>query len=88
MTCCLTSYVVRGEFFTPLTQISLSSSRYSTARAQQGANAIASEIKFTANKALERLARRLLPEIQKFFESDEGKREFEEWKKNKEKESK
>ena len=36
------------------------------------------------NEALERLARRLLPEIQKFFESDEGKREFEEWKKNKE----
>ena len=37
------------------------------------------------NEALERLARRILPEIQKFFESDEGKREFEEWKKNKEK---
>ena len=36
------------------------------------------------DEALERLARRILPEIQKFFESDEGKREFEEWKKNKE----
>jgi len=36
------------------------------------------------NEALERLARRLLPEIQKFFDSEEGKREFEEWKKNKE----
>jgi len=35
-------------------------------------------------EALERLARCILPEIQKFFESDEGKREFEEWKKNKE----
>ena len=30
---------------------------------------------------VEALARCLLPEIQKFFESDEGKREFEEWKK-------
>jgi len=29
---------------------------------------------------IEALARRLLPEIQKFFESDEGKREFEKWK--------
>ena len=27
------------------------------------------------------LARCLLPEIQKFFESEEGQREFEEWKK-------
>jgi hypothetical protein len=26
------------------------------------------------------LARCLLPEIQKFFESEEGKKEFEEWK--------
>lgn len=32
---------------------------------------------------VEALARCLLPEIQKFFESEEGKREFEEWKKNK-----
>jgi hypothetical protein len=31
-------------------------------------------------EALERLARSILPEIQKFFESEEGKREFEEWK--------
>ena len=31
--------------------------------------------------AMESLARCLLPEIQKFFESEEGKREFEEWKK-------
>ena len=29
---------------------------------------------------IETLARCLLPEIQKFFESEEGKREFEEWK--------
>ena len=28
---------------------------------------------------IESLARCLLPEIQKFFESDEGKREFEQW---------
>ena len=28
---------------------------------------------------IEALARCLLPEIQKFFESEEGKREFEEW---------
>jgi len=35
--------------------------------------------------AMESLARCLLPEIQKFFESEEGKREFEEWKKEQEK---
>lgn len=29
---------------------------------------------------VEALARVLLPEIQKFFESDEGQREFSEWK--------
>lgn len=29
---------------------------------------------------VEALARILLPEIQKFFESEEGKREFAEWK--------
>ena len=29
---------------------------------------------------IESLARCLLPEIQKFFESEEGKREFEKWK--------
>ena len=29
---------------------------------------------------IEALARRLLPEIQKFFESSEGQKEFEEWK--------
>jgi len=29
---------------------------------------------------IESLARCLLPEIQRFFESTEGKREFEEWK--------
>lgn len=33
---------------------------------------------------IEALARCLLPEIQKFFESEEGKREFEEWKRKKE----
>ena len=32
---------------------------------------------------IEALARCLLPEIQKFFESEEGQREFEEWKKQK-----
>jgi hypothetical protein len=31
-------------------------------------------------EAIETLARCLLPEIQKYFESEEGKREFEEWK--------
>ena len=31
---------------------------------------------------VEALARVLLPEIQKFFESAEGQREFQEWKKN------
>ena len=31
---------------------------------------------------VEALARCLLPKIQAFFESEEGKREFEEWKKN------
>ena len=30
---------------------------------------------------MEALARCLLPQIEKFFESEEGKREFEEWKK-------
>ena len=30
----------------------------------------------------EALARVLLPEIQKFFESEEGQREFKEWKKS------
>ena len=30
---------------------------------------------------VEALARVLLPEIQKFFESEEGQREFREWKK-------
>lgn len=30
---------------------------------------------------IEALARCLLPEIQKFFESEEGTREFEKWKK-------
>ena len=29
---------------------------------------------------IEALARCLLPEIQKFFDSEEGQREFEEWK--------
>ena len=29
---------------------------------------------------IEALARCLLPEIQKFFESEEGKKEFDEWK--------
>jgi len=38
---------------------------------------IANEI---PTEAIERLARYLLPEMQKFFESEEGKREFEEWK--------
>jgi len=39
----------------------------------------------TPKEVLERLARRLFLEIQRFFDSDEGKREFEEWKKNKDK---
>ena len=33
---------------------------------------------------IEALARCLLPEIQKFFESEEGQREFEEWKRKRE----
>lgn len=33
---------------------------------------------------IESLARCLLPEIHKFFESEEGKREFDEWKKQQE----
>ena len=33
---------------------------------------------------IEALARCLLPEIQKFFESKDGKREFEEWKREQE----
>ena len=32
---------------------------------------------------IEALARCLLPEIQKFFESEEGQREFKEWKNRK-----
>ena len=32
---------------------------------------------------IEALARVLLPEIQRFFDSEEGKREFEEWKREK-----
>lgn len=37
---------------------------------------------------IEALARCILPSIQKFFESEEGKREFEEWKKLKKREEK
>ncbi len=37
---------------------------------------------------IEALARCLLPEIQRFFESEEGKREFEEWKRGQEKKEK
>jgi len=33
---------------------------------------------------IESFARCLLPAIQKYFDSNEGKREFEEWKNNKE----
>ena len=36
---------------------------------------------------IEALARCLLPEIQKFFESPEGKKEFEEWKAQRAKET-
>ena len=36
------------------------------------------------NEALERLARVILPEIQKYFESEKGQREFEEWKRKQE----
>ena len=34
---------------------------------------------------IESLARSILPSIQKYFDSEEGQREFEEWKANKEK---
>jgi hypothetical protein len=37
---------------------------------------------------IEALARCLLPEIEKYFESEEGQREFEEWKKKQVSESK
>ena len=33
---------------------------------------------------VEALARSLLPEIQRFFESEEGQKEFQEWKKRRE----
>lgn len=36
------------------------------------------------NNEIESLARVLLPSIQAFFDSEEGKKEFEEWKKSKE----
>ncbi len=39
------------------------------------------EYKCIPKHEMEALARCLLPEIQQFFESEEGKREFEEWKK-------
>lgn len=32
------------------------------------------------NSALEQMARCIFPEIQKFFESEDGQREFTEWK--------
>ena len=35
---------------------------------------------------VEALARVLLPEIQKFFESEEGQKEFQEWRKRRNKE--
>ena len=34
-----------------------------------------------SQQQIEALARYFLPEIKKFFESEEGQREFEEWKK-------
>jgi len=37
-----------------------------------------------SEQKIESLARCLLPEIEKFFESEEGKREFEEWKEEQE----
>jgi hypothetical protein len=36
------------------------------------------------DSAIESLARCLLPAIQEYFESERGKREFEEWKRKKE----
>ena len=36
------------------------------------------------HREVEALARVLLPEIQRFFESEEGQREFAEWKKRQE----
>ena len=38
----------------------------------------------TAQSEIDSLARFLLPQIQKFFESEEGRKEFEEWKKKRE----
>ena len=37
-----------------------------------------------AQSEIESMARFLLPQIQKFFESEEGRKEFEEWKKKRE----
>ena len=37
-----------------------------------------------AQSEIDSLARFLLPQIQKFFESEEGRKEFEEWKKKRE----
>ncbi len=39
-------------------------------------------------REIESLARCLLPYIQNFYNSEEGKREFEEWKKSKENQNK
>lgn len=39
------------------------------------------------NEELETIARCFLPDIVAFFESEEGKREFEEWKQQKEEKS-
>jgi hypothetical protein len=41
-----------------------------------------------SQQQIEALARCLLPEIEKFFESEEGQREFDEWKKKQSPESK
>ena len=40
------------------------------------------------HRDIDSLARCLLPKLHKFFESDEGKREYEEWKKEQEKKKK
>lgn len=44
---------------------------------------VIADLKHIPQHEIDSLARCLLPEIQKFFESPEGKREFEEWKKKK-----
>ena len=46
-------------------------------------NQIQDEAFDVPQEAIDSLARRLFPKMMKYFESEEGKREFEEWRKQK-----